>query len=356
MIKKAMQPPVCAPKVEWFILKPEYWIKKIGDAEKLILNEEEIIEFNKKFFRKMKSKGFEEWLYDLETYPEIITGQELLNIMKTYSSEEVFPGKICYDINAKKISKMAKKEVFGLVGIDSIAGPSEVLIIANETANPAWLAADMLSQAEHAPGSALLFTDSAELAENVLEQLKQQVGPLSRAEEASKCLEEFGGIVVFDSIDEAIKQANYFASEHLQIQCGDESKKIAHMAIALSDWDKPAGNYNELRHLGEHVRKTLHNALDAFARMDVRLALEYVLEDEKVDLEYEAIIRQLMTLAMENPTNMQRVLHTIWAARALERIGDHATNICEYVIYAAEGKDVRHESKDQLRKAFAAYH
>ena len=137
---------------------------------------------------------------------------------------------------------------------------------------------------------------------------------------------------------------------------GDESKKIAHMAIALSDWDKPAGNYNELRHLGEHVRKTLHNALDAFARMDVRLALEYVLEDEKVDLEYEAIIRQLMTLAMENPTNMQRVLHTIWAARALERIGDHATNICEYVIYAAEGKDVRHESKDQLRKAFAAYH
>ena len=136
---------------------------------------------------------------------------------------------------------------------------------------------------------------------------------------------------------------------------GDESKKIAHMAIILSDWDKPSGNYNELRHLGEHVRKTLHDSLDAFARMDVKLALEVVLEDEKVDVEYEAIIRQLMTLAMENPTNMQRVLHTIWAARALERIGDHATNICEYVIYTAEGKDVRHESKEQLKKQYAAY-
>ncbi len=126
MIKKAMQPPVCAPKVEEFMLKAEYWIKKIGDAEKLILNEEEIIEFNKKSFRKMKSKGFEEWLYDLETYPEIITGQELLNIMKTYSFEEVFPGKICYDINAKKISKMAKKEVLYQANFDGI--PDEILV------------------------------------------------------------------------------------------------------------------------------------------------------------------------------------------------------------------------------------
>jgi len=110
MIKKAMQPPVCAPKVEEFMLKPEYWIKKIGDAEKLILDNEEIIEFNKKSFRKMKFKGFEEWLYDLETYPKTITGEELSNTMKTYSSEEVFPSKTCYDIHAKKISKTVKKE------------------------------------------------------------------------------------------------------------------------------------------------------------------------------------------------------------------------------------------------------
>lgn len=110
MIKKAMQPPVCAPKVEEFMLKPEYWIKKIGDAEKLILNDERIIEFNKKFFRKMKSKGFEEWLYDLKKYPKKITKEKLLNTMKSYSSKKVFPSKTCYDIHTKKISKTVKKE------------------------------------------------------------------------------------------------------------------------------------------------------------------------------------------------------------------------------------------------------
>jgi len=126
MIKKAMQPPVCAPKVEGFMLKPEYWIEKIGDAEKLILNEEGIIEFNKKSFRKMKYKGFEEWLYDLETYPKTITREELLNTMKSYSSEEVFPSKTCYDIHAKKISKTVKKEVLYQANFDGI--PDEIRV------------------------------------------------------------------------------------------------------------------------------------------------------------------------------------------------------------------------------------
>ncbi|GAF90991.1 unnamed protein product, partial [marine sediment metagenome] len=121
-----MQPPVCAPKVEGFMLKPEYWIEKIGDTEKLILNEEEIIEFNKKSFRKMKYKGFEEWLYDLETYPKTITGEELLNTMKSYSSEEVFPDKTCYDIHAKKISKTFNKEVLYQANFDGI--PDEIQV------------------------------------------------------------------------------------------------------------------------------------------------------------------------------------------------------------------------------------
>ncbi|GAH46524.1 unnamed protein product, partial [marine sediment metagenome] len=120
MIKKAMQPPVCAPKVEEFMLKPEYWIKKIGDAEKLILNEKEIIAFNKKSFRKMRSKGFEEWLYDLETYPKTITGEELFNTMKTYSSKDVFPNKSCYDINADKIPQTVKEEVLYQANFDGI--------------------------------------------------------------------------------------------------------------------------------------------------------------------------------------------------------------------------------------------
>jgi histidinol dehydrogenase len=122
----------------------------------------------------------------------------------------------------------AKKMVSGLVvGYDSVAGPSEVLIVANDQANPAWVAADMLSQAEHGPGCAVLFTDSKAIAEKTLDQLKKQVKRLHRGEEASKCLREFSKIVVFESMDEAVKWANYFASEHLQIQCGDKSREIA---------------------------------------------------------------------------------------------------------------------------------
>jgi histidinol dehydrogenase len=121
----------------------------------------------------------------------------------------------------------AKRLLFGEVGIDSIAGPSEVLIIANEKANPVWVAADMLSQAEHAPGSALAFTDSDEVGEKILDELKKQVGQLSRADETSECLKKYSGIAVFNNLDHAIDKASEFAVEHLQIQCGDESGEIA---------------------------------------------------------------------------------------------------------------------------------
>ena len=124
-------------------------------------------------------------------------------------------------------TQMAKRAVFGRVDIDSIAGPSEVLIIANEKANPAWVAADMLSQAEHSPGSALLFTDSRNLAGNVLKELENQVGKLGRAKETIKCLEDFCRIVVFKNLEECIEQANSFAAEHLQIQCGKISRDVA---------------------------------------------------------------------------------------------------------------------------------
>lgn len=145
--------------------------------------------------------------------------------------------------------QMAKKEVFGLVGIDSIAGPSEVLIIANDKANPAWIAADMLSQAEHAPGSAMLFTDSENLAEKALDELKKQVQKLDRADQTAKCLAQFSGIVVFNNLDEAISEANCFASEHLQIQCGEQSRNVADKiknagAIFIGDYTPVAvGDY-----------------------------------------------------------------------------------------------------------------
>ncbi len=121
----------------------------------------------------------------------------------------------------------AKQDVFGFVGIDSVAGPSEVLIIANDKANAAWVAADMLSQAEHCPGSAILFTNSKKLAEKVLAELKKQIAELSRLEETVKCLKEYSGIVVFRSMAEVIAQANDFAAEHLEIQCGRDSRRIA---------------------------------------------------------------------------------------------------------------------------------
>ncbi len=123
--------------------------------------------------------------------------------------------------------QMAKREVYGLVDIDSIAGPSEVLIIANDKANPAWVAADMLSQAEHNPGSAILFTDSKELAEKTIVELKKQIQQLKRPKETLDCLKKFSGIVVFKNIQDIIKWANDFALEHLEIQCSNESRKIA---------------------------------------------------------------------------------------------------------------------------------
>lgn len=123
--------------------------------------------------------------------------------------------------------QMAKKEVFGLVDIDSIAGPSEVLILADSSANPAWVAADILSQAEHAPGSAIVFTDSKQLAELVLAELKTQAAALGRSQQTLSCLSDFSGIAVFDSLDSAVPYANDFAAEHLQIQCGSKSHSVS---------------------------------------------------------------------------------------------------------------------------------
>jgi histidinol dehydrogenase len=122
---------------------------------------------------------------------------------------------------------MAKREVLGLVNIDSVAGPSEVLIIADDRANPVFLAADMISQAEHNPGSAILFTDSERLAGKVSNELEKQVLQLDRAEGTALCLEKFSGIAIAENIDDCINWANEFAPEHLQIQCGARSREIA---------------------------------------------------------------------------------------------------------------------------------
>jgi len=114
--------------------------------------------------------------------------------------------------------QLAKKEVFGLVDIDSFAGPSDVLIIADDSADPQWLAADMLSQAEHAPGSAVLVTDSENLALETAQQLELQLNQLSRAEQTRQCVRQDSLAVVAQSMDQVIALANEFAPEHLQVQ------------------------------------------------------------------------------------------------------------------------------------------
>jgi histidinol dehydrogenase len=123
----------------------------------------------------------------------------------------------------------AKKNVAGdYVGIDSIAGPSEVLVLANDQANPAWVAADMLSQAEHGTdSSAVVLTDASTLAQAIVEQLSQQLEALPRAAAAAQSLQRFSRIIVVGSMDEAVRLANEFATEHLEVQCGTQSRRIA---------------------------------------------------------------------------------------------------------------------------------
>lgn len=131
---------------------------------------------------------------------------------------------------------------------------------------------------------------------------------------------------------------------------GDQAEKVARMAIHLADMERPKNQYSELAHLSEQVSKMLHGALDAFARMDAEAAANVAQEDLRVDAEYDAIMRQMITFMMEDPRNVKRTLDTMWSARALERIGDHARNMCEYVVYLVKGKDVRHISLEEMSK------
>ena len=123
---------------------------------------------------------------------------------------------------------------------------------------------------------------------------------------------------------------------------GDEAEKIGFLASKLAGMDRPSDSYRELKNLGNHVSHMLRDAMNAFARLNVEDALEVIREDERADEEYDAITRQCITFMMEDPRSIKRVMNVTWAARSLERIGDHAKNICEYVVYMVQGRDVRH--------------
>jgi len=133
---------------------------------------------------------------------------------------------------------------------------------------------------------------------------------------------------------------------------GDEAERVARMAgHKASAQPHHARTYVGvgIEHMGVLVQQMLERALDAFARMDVETALAVAHEDEKVDREYDSIIRQLITYMMEDPRSIPSALDIMWSARALERIGDRSRNICEYVVYFVKGKDIRHVSLDKAK-------
>ena len=125
---------------------------------------------------------------------------------------------------------------------------------------------------------------------------------------------------------------------------GDEAEKIAKMGLELTDKQGPKSYYVGINAMGNLVSRLLHEALDAFARMDSKKAVEVAGKELESDDQYVAILRQLITYMMEDPRNISGALDAVWVARALERIGDHSRNICENIIYLVEGKDVRHTS------------
>lgn len=131
---------------------------------------------------------------------------------------------------------------------------------------------------------------------------------------------------------------------------GDEARRIAQMSRQLSETSIPhAGDqYQNIHLFGKEILSMVRLTLNAFSRVDHVAALEIAKGDQKNDRQYRNILRTLITYMMEDPRAISSVLNIIWAVRSLERIGDHAKNICQYTLYLAEGRDVRHTDLDDI--------
>ncbi|TXD96857.1 phosphate signaling complex protein PhoU [Psychrobacter frigidicola] len=135
---------------------------------------------------------------------------------------------------------------------------------------------------------------------------------------------------------------------------GDEAAKIAHMAQQVAADNSGTYSYHEVQHLSNQVRLMLHSALAAFEHLQVERAFDVMRSDGNVDFEYQSAMRALMTYVMEDPRQVSHVINLMWILRALERIGDHARNIAELVIYISSGTDVRHSDFETVQQAIDA--
>jgi len=133
---------------------------------------------------------------------------------------------------------------------------------------------------------------------------------------------------------------------------GDEAAKIARFALKSTEMDRLAApRFVEIKVMASTARDMLHMALDAFARSDATKVVEIAHMDEEVDEQYQVAIRQLITFMLEDPRTISMSLEVLFIAKAVERIGDHAKNISEYVVYMVKGKDVRHTSMEEMEEA-----
>ncbi len=134
---------------------------------------------------------------------------------------------------------------------------------------------------------------------------------------------------------------------------GDEAEKIARMAKMLSQRNLLAiPRYHEIMRASEIAVDMLRKTLDAFARLDVGMAAQVVRQDDQVDEEFRSIMRYLITFMMEDPRTISTALEILFIAKAIERIGDHAQNMAEYVIYMVKGRDVRHVTVEEIEREF----
>jgi phosphate transport system protein len=131
---------------------------------------------------------------------------------------------------------------------------------------------------------------------------------------------------------------------------GDEAERVAHMVRHVLDNGAAPKSYSGLLALGEEVKELLHDTLNTYARMETRSAVKNMRKDQDVDDEYARVLMHLIEFMKTDPDHIAGALDVMWAARSLERIGDHCINICENVIYLVEGEDVRHTKLSRIKK------